>query len=158
MSKATLVGRTIERPPAEVVQKRPEIEERRRVDITHIIAARSQLKEAIDELRDSDEINGAEGLAALADAEQELTALDEKLPKPIRAHADLADAIDSIEREFADRPGPRAAAERTVEIAHAFAQHIDDLDPEAHAETIERGNEFLKFVNPDYDPNEAKDL
>ena len=40
MSKATLVGRTIERPPAEVVQKRPEIEERRRVDITHIIAAR----------------------------------------------------------------------------------------------------------------------
>jgi hypothetical protein len=149
-----LVGSIIERPPAEPVLQKPEIVEPRHVDISSLIVDRSQLKRAIDELRDSDEIDGAEGQAALADAEQGLAELDQMLPEATKAHADLIDDLDRIDEQFPyHETDKQAAVERAFAMAHAFGVHIDDLDPEVHSETIERGNEFLQFVNPDYKPH-----
>jgi len=59
-----------------------------------------------------------------------------------KARSALAEHLAWANNELED-PADRANA-----ILHAFSKHVDDLDPEEDAETIEAANDLFAAVNP----------
>jgi hypothetical protein len=111
-----------------------------------LLAGRYNLEQATDDLRYSPEENPE----IIADCEETLGELNrlldpvlEKLPKHLRARAELKAHLDWIDREH-----PELSPEKVMATAHALSLHVDDLDPELDGNTIDGANELFGILNP----------
>jgi hypothetical protein len=146
-----LVGKVIERPPRLEVKPKPELEGEDhspsdREALQRLLDDRTELRDQIHDLRLSgdnpDELEATED--DLADVDAMLFPNESD-----RARVSLQDQLAWINRQHGDHEkDPAKEAERLAATAHAYASHVDRLDPDRDQDVIADGRAFMKIVNP----------